>query len=75
MIAPMMRVEIAHEVVSAILQCVVLVQELDLERFGKVRAEVMRCAGLQRTFILHHAFDGCGDLRAGKSFRSRSWYL
>ena len=33
-----------------------------------VRAKIMRCGGLQSAFILHHAFDGCGDLRSSKPF-------
>ena len=50
------------------LQCVILIQVLNLKSLRKVLAKIMRGGGLQCAFILHHAFNGGGDLRAGKSF-------
>lgn len=41
--------------------------ELDVLRFGKVRAQVVRGAGLQRLAILHHRFDRIGIVCAGEA--------
>ena len=47
------------------------VLELDVLRFGKVRAEIMRGAGLQRLAVLHHGFDGVGVVGAGEALVGR----
>ena len=41
---------------------------LDADRFSEILAEIMRCAGLQRTAILHHRFDAEAVHGAGETF-------
>ena len=43
------------------------VGELDSHRLGEVRAQVVRCAGLQRLAVLHHRLDREARDRAGEA--------
>ena len=49
------------------LQVVLFIQVLDVKRLGKVLAEVVAGAGLQRALITHHGFDGIGSQCASKT--------
>ena len=51
---------------EGILLRVVLVSKCDIKLAGKAVSEEMAGTGLERLFIMHHAFDGIGVYRAGE---------
>ena len=54
-----------------VFQLVFLVDELHVERFGKVLPKEVRCTALQRLSVLHHGLDGVGVEGTGESFVGR----
>ena len=50
---------------------VVATEELDVRRLGEVLTEVVRGAGLDCLFVLHHGFDGQGADSAGEALALR----